>query len=235
MIIYDWILLNREILKIAYTVIIVLICVAIVLKTNRLFRLSLHQGIRYFRNAFLFYGLAFIARYFIGPAYYINENIAVQIQVAKFAFEFLLLMGGFFLLYSLIWKRFEQDKHSFSSLFNVRIFIFYLLAIIIATLGFLWGTYHFMYLFKVITFSFAAGICFSKYASDAATGFFRLYFMVIILNLAMWLANSIMLPAFKFELASGFQWQTIGVISIYGLNIIIFLLFLYGVFSASKR
>ncbi|MCX6746632.1 MAG: hypothetical protein NTU63_00685 [Candidatus Pacearchaeota archaeon] len=61
---YSWIITNKEVFEIIYALMICLICALIVVKTDRFFRLSLHQGIRYFRNAFLFYGIAFLFKYF---------------------------------------------------------------------------------------------------------------------------------------------------------------------------
>jgi len=66
MLLYDLIIENKELLKILYALIITVICLFIVIKTNKLFKISSHQGIRYLRNAFFFYGIAFITRYFLG-------------------------------------------------------------------------------------------------------------------------------------------------------------------------
>ncbi|MFH1521631.1 MAG: hypothetical protein ABIF18_01605, partial [archaeon] len=63
---YEWILTNKEFLKVAYALIICFICAIIVLKTDRMFKLSDYQGLRYFRNAFFFYGLAFVVRFILG-------------------------------------------------------------------------------------------------------------------------------------------------------------------------
>jgi hypothetical protein len=62
----EWILVNKEFLKIVYALIILFICAIIVLKTDRLFKLSDYQGLRYFRNSFFFYSLAFFFRFILG-------------------------------------------------------------------------------------------------------------------------------------------------------------------------
>ena len=71
--IYGFIIQNKELFKIIYALVIVLICILIVIKTNKLFRLSFHTGIRYFRNTFFFYGIAFAIRYlfkfFVGETF----------------------------------------------------------------------------------------------------------------------------------------------------------------------
>jgi len=102
--IYNFIAQNRELFRFLYSIIVAFICFIIVLKTDRLFRISSHQGIRYFRNAFFFYGLAFIFRYILGNPVYFNQM--------RLVFEFFMIMGGFCLFYSLLWKRFEHSKET---------------------------------------------------------------------------------------------------------------------------
>lgn len=224
---YAWIIENKELLKFIYAVIIGLICFVIVIRTDRLFRLSFHQGIRYFRNAFFFYGLAFIMRYFFGAAYFFVNNFIYDLIMGGI-FEFFIIMAGFFLLYSLIWKKFEIEKGSFSSLFNLRIILFYALTLIIVLLDYLWQTYCFMFASQIILFIYASIISYANYKiSEKKQGFLKMYFIVIILNLIAWLSN--------LAIATVFNWSQIGVINIYILNLIIFFLFLYGVISATKK
>ena len=219
--IYSQIIANREFFMLAHTLIIGLICFIIVLKTDKLFRLSLHQGIRYFRNAFFFFGLAFISRYLLGTT-------PITPSVLKIVFEFFLLMAGFSLLYSLLWKRLEKKRTSISSLFNIKIGIFYLIALIIVTLDFLWGTYNFMFASQIIVFTYASIISAIKYKqSKTKKGFLKFYFLVMVLNLAAWIMNLI--------IATTFQWNRIGVINIYLLNLIIFIVFFYGVILATQK
>ena len=68
---YNFVAQNKDLFRLFYSALIVVICFVIVVKTDKLFRISLYQGIRYFRNAFLFYGIAFTLRYFL---YQFNYN-----------------------------------------------------------------------------------------------------------------------------------------------------------------
>ena len=158
----EWIISNKETLKLIYALIVVFICLLVVLKADRMFRISLHQGIRYFRNAFLFYGLGFFTRYVIGSQYLIS-----LISINKFfingIFAFFLIMGGFFLLYSLIWKKIESEKKHLSSLVNTKIIIFYLMTLVIITLDFFWKTFIFTFISQIIIFSIAVIISFNNY------------------------------------------------------------------------
>ena len=227
MYLYDFVWANKEVFKLAYTLIIGIICFLIVLRTHWLFKISSHQGIRYFRNAFFFYGLAFVMRYFLGIFYFLEEPYWLYQFLMRGVFEFFLIMAGFSLLYSLVWKKFEPERGIHSSLFNLRFAIFYLLALIVVILDYLWETYFFMFLLQIILFIPASIISYAKYRKSKGNGLLRLYFVVIVLNLLAWVAN--------FLVATFFNWQREGVISIYVLNILIFFLFLYGVMNATKK
>jgi len=225
---YAFIIENKEILKILYGLIISIICFFIVLRTDRMFRLSLHQGIRYFRNAFFFYGLGFLARYIFGTPLltsYFNSNYFL---VTKIFLEFFLTMAGFFLLYSLVWKKFEiSGENYFSSLLNPPILIFYLLAIMIISLDNLWGGYFFMFSSQIIIFLFASAISIVNYTKNGSRHkFLKFYFLAMILSLIAWILNS--LAALLTE------WDQIILINISGINIILFLLFLFGVIYVTR-
>jgi len=215
---YDLLLNNREPLKILFTIIIGFACFMIVLRTDKLFRLSYHQGIRYFRNAFFFYGLAFILRYLFG----IFSN-----SLMKFVFEFFLIMAGFSLFYSLIWKKFEiPGKESYSSLINWRIFLFYILSIILVILDYIWETYCFMFGSQIVLFAYASIISYINYNKNKGKEFTGLYFIVMLLNFIVWAAN--------FVVAKFLEWYRPIVIGVYAIDIIIFILLLYTVLSLTK-
>ena len=212
---------NMELFKFLYSLIVILICVVIVLKTNKLFKLSLHQGIRYFRNAFFFYGFAFVLRYMLtGSNYFI---------LMKGIFQFFIIMGGFFLLYSLLWRKFENNKGSKSSFFNPIIVVFYLITLIVVLLDYFWGTYNFMFFSQIILFGLASMISFKNYLKKGKKRPFpRLYFIVMIFSFFAWSFNFIFT---SFVYFGRLRW----IANVYGLNIIVFLIFLYGVIKVTKK
>ena len=226
--IYDFIIQNREILKIFYGLMVVLICLVIVLRTDRLFRISLHQGIRYFRNAFFFFSLAFLIRYIMG------SNVLVPIIhnnyffIVKVAFEFFLIMAGFFLLYSLLWKKIEVSGESYpSSLFNPVILIFYLFTFSVIFLDLIWNTYSFMFVSQIILFSFASAISFVNYENNSRRHkFLKFYFIAMIFSLIAWVLNALA--------ALLFNWNPLFAINISIINLIIFLIFLLGGINVTK-
>lgn len=219
---YNLIIQNKELIKIFYALIISIICLVIVLKTDRLFRLSLHTGIRYLRNAFLFFGLGFMTRYSSGylPKYSI---------ITTFLFEYFFIMAGFFLLYSLLWKKIEGPKsHYHSSLFNAKILLFYIMTFVIASLDYLWQTHYLMFYSQIILFTFTAVISGINYRKNGSRHrFLKFYFIAMVLSLVAWLLNALA--------ALSLNWHPGILIIIYFLNIIIFLLFLYGVIKVTKK
>ncbi len=215
-----WIIENKELLKFIYTFLIAGICAIIVVKTDRLFGLSSHQGIRYLRNAFLFFGIGFITRSLL-------KIKSLPHGLLNILFEFFLIMAGFFLLYSLLWKRFKTST-KFSSLFNPWILIFYLMALIIALIDNFWSTYVLMFFSQIILFSFTSVISFNNYIKNGKKHkFLKFYFVAMVLSLVAWTLN-----AFA---ALYFKWDQAIVLNIYAINIIIFLLFLYGVVKVTKK
>jgi len=225
--IYDWILNNRQIFILLSSIITVFICIVIVLKTNRLFRLSMHQGIRYFRNAFFFYGLAFIMRYILSIAHLITTKIEIY-NYFQIIFEFFFIMASFSLLYSLMWKKIEKGRESSkSSLFNLGMLLFYLMAIVIVILDHIFRTFTFMFILVIFVFFFASIISYRNYRRNEKRRFLKLFFFVMFLNLITWTIN--------FVAASFFNWNQASIIGTYLLNMIIFLLFLYAVIKITRR
>jgi len=228
MYLYNFIIENKELFKIIYALIIGLICAIIVIKSHRLFHLSLHKGIRYFRNAFFFYGIAFIIRYFFGTGFlYDYTGLNYQIAVG-ILFEYFLIMAGFFLLYSLLWKKIESSESEYlTSLFNSKIIVFYAMTAVIVFLDYIWQTYYFMFFSQIVLFAFASVLSYINYKKNGKQHkFLKFYFIAMILNLIAWSLNA--LAALYFNWHHGF------LINIYILNIIIFLLFLYGVIKVTN-
>jgi hypothetical protein len=226
MIVYDFIVNNKELLKIAYGLLFSLICFFIVLKSDRLFRLSLHNGIRYFRNAFLFYGVAFFFRYILGASV-LKEFVTFELGITKLIFEFFMVMAGFFLLYSLIWKRIEGDRDYSSSLTNINVILFYSMALIISVLDFVWHSYNLLFISQIILFLFLSSVSYTKSRKSKKGSFLRFYFTAMALGFATWILNALA--------SSIFNWHNSILITIYSLNIIIFLVFLIGVLNITRK
>ena len=219
---------NKEILKIFYAIIIIFICLVIVVKTHRLFHLSLHRGIRYFRNAFFFYGIGFFIRYILGAEFIYGFFDGIYYSTIEFLFEFFLVMGGFFLIYSLLWKKFEGKFNPFSSFFHFRIAVFYFMSLIVVLLDNIWETYYFMFFSQIIIFIIASIIAYNNYRKNVKPGkFLKFYFIAMVLSLIAWLLNAL--------IALILDWNKIIQSGIYIINLAVFFLFLYGVIKFTKK
>ncbi len=222
---YSLILENKWVLEVVYAFVVSSICAIIVIKTDKFFRLSLHNGIRYFRNAFFFYGIAFIVRYIFGL---LSDSGFESVYIVQIIFEYFLIMAGFFLLYSLVWRRFESGKDEyFTSLFNSKVAVFHVMAIVIALLDYAWQTYFFMFISQILLFSYATILSFINFRKrNNKHNFRKFYPLTMLLSLAAWTLN-LLAPLY-------FNWNSGLLIDIGSINIVFFLLFLYGVIKVTK-
>jgi len=222
---YSLIVENKFILEAFYALAICSICMLIVLKTDKFYKLSLHRGIRYFRNAFFFYGIAFSVRYLYGLFSDFSLHYAF---VLGMIFEYFFVMAGFFLLYSLIYRKVESPAEFYkSSLLNPKIFVFHIMAFFISALGYVWQTYFFMFFSQIIVFFCAFIISLvnhKKYGKQRK--FLKFYALAMFLGLAAWTLNLLV--------ALFLQWNPALLINIGMINVIFFLLFLYGVIKFTK-
>lgn len=225
---YSWIIGNKEWIKIIYALIIISICGFIVYKSDRLFRMSFHKGIRYFRNAFLFFGIGFAIRYILGDLVYSIYPSLVYYSIITVLFEYFLIMAGFFLLYSLLWKQIENHGTDYSSsLFNSKIAIFHFISLAIAFFDYLWQTHYLMFFSQIVLFIIASLVSYLNYARKGARRrFLKFYFIAMLLSLIAWTLNALA--------ALYFNWNQAVLINIYILNMVVFLLFLYGVIKLTK-
>jgi hypothetical protein len=218
---------NRWLLELLYSFVICAICMTIVFKTDKFYRLSLHQGIRYFRNAFFFYGIAFVGRYLFGL---LSDISFSYVFIAQTFFEFFLVMAGFFLFYSLVWRKFESEKaHYLTSLVNSKVLGFEIVALIIAVLDSIGQTYYLMFFSQIIVFFCASIIAYSNYVKKDRKKhkFLKFYFVAMLLELAAWILN--------YLVAAYFSWRHLVLTDIGILNAIFFLLFLCGVIKITKQ
>ncbi len=132
------------------------------------FNFSSYKGLSYVKNAFLFFAVAFFLRYLV----MLNRLFAgdftgtiADFNALLFLMIFFMTLPGFFLLYSLVWKKFETKKYSSKPL-NLQVSMIYLLAVIIALADYLSGSFIFMYASQIIAYAIASIIAYKNYVSD---------------------------------------------------------------------
>jgi len=121
--------------EVIYSFIIIACSLMIYFGTKELYELSSHKGIKYFRQAFLFFALAYFFRSFIKLiVFYFNVQGILSIspklfnplisQIALIFFLYFSSMAVFYLLYSVRWKKWNSE--------NKKIYLFHLFTFIIS-------------------------------------------------------------------------------------------------------
>ncbi|MBT6735338.1 hypothetical protein HN706_03110 [Candidatus Woesearchaeota archaeon] len=121
--------------EIIYSFIIISCSLMIYFGTKDLYELSEHKGIKYFRLTFLFFALAYFFRSFIKfVLIYFNSGQIRDIysgifyfglgKITLFIFMYFSSMAIFYLLYSVMWKKWARNSK--------KIYLFHLLAFAIA-------------------------------------------------------------------------------------------------------
>ncbi len=98
-------------LELIYTIIIVFLCFLVYFRTKEIYELTRYKGIHYFRNAFLFFGLAYAARIFFrlfqltSTAFDFFMPRGMMFPIMMIPVGYLSTMAIFYLAYSTSWKK----------------------------------------------------------------------------------------------------------------------------------
>lgn len=179
-------------LETIYALLVILPSLLIFSKTRKLFRFSNYKGIKYFSNAFLFFAIGFILRYFVVLNKIISGNLLATIQsfdLLLIAMEFFMIVPGMFLLYALVWKNFEHLLYSKKPV-NLAIFLMYFVALLLAVLDYVFSTFLFLFVSQIILFSVASVIAYTNYRVKRQY-FKQFYFISMFLFLVMVVVNLI--------------------------------------------
>ncbi len=211
---------NRELFQVIYALIVLFICSLIVLKTDRMFKISDYQGLRYLRNAFFFYSIAFIIKFILGTVSTPISGSKEYLVGIMFLFQFFIITAGLFLLYSLVWKKLEKEKN-YHSFLNFKVSVIYFISLFISILGLLFQTYIIMYISKTVIFLIIGIISFNNLKNKKKSSSGKYYFISVIIGLLAWVLITFLdLISFSNELAQ---------IMLFTIKFIFFLLFLCGI------
>ena len=98
------------------TLIFIGICFAIYFKTRESYELTKYEGLKYFRNAFLLFGISYILSFLSSIALFSRVIFGVTLPREIFGTLFILPLGYLstmailYLIYSTVWKKFENKK-----------------------------------------------------------------------------------------------------------------------------
>lgn len=169
--------------ELIYTLLAVVFCFVIYYKTKDLYDLTKHKGIQHFRNAFLFFGLAYISRFALQILMLSNitMNLFMRMRLVHPFFllftSYLSTMAIFYLVYSTIWKKIGNNH--FIILSNA-------LAILLSAITFICRSPEIMAVFQFVLLIIALLI--SIFAPEKSRRFSKnkiLYFLVLV----FWLFN----------------------------------------------
>ena len=103
--------------ELGYTLIVLFLCFLIYFKTRELYDLTKHKGIYYFRNTFLFFGLAYVFRFIFGLIRMTDRWVDIIHIPRGTMMPIMILFTAYFstmallcLIYSTIWKRFSSKE-----------------------------------------------------------------------------------------------------------------------------
>jgi hypothetical protein len=88
------------------SLIIIALCAYVAAKTGRLHALTAHRGLKSFRDAFIFFAAAFALNILV-----VAFSGSYAQQPFLVLFNYTVSMGGFLLVYSLVWKELGDDWH----------------------------------------------------------------------------------------------------------------------------
>ena len=195
--------------EIVYSMIILILCFLIFFKTKEMYNLTKHGGIKFFRYAFMFLGLAYAFRlilYIIAMNSSLSCNFCMYGKtfwpITNFIVAYFSTLGIMYLVYSTIWKKIK-----------VKHFLIFsnLIAFFIAIFSFIFRSPLRLSLIQFVLLIFAA-IIIIKYhkKSKKKPNTQILYFLVFI----FWLLSLIILGPrrfLSFEVKTLFQIVSVGV------------------------
>jgi hypothetical protein len=207
--------INTELI---YAFIIILVSLMVYFGTKELYELSNHKGIKYFRQAFLFFAIAYFFRSLIkfGILFFDIRQIIhfapyLLGPLTQLIFIYSSFMAIFYLLYSVSWKKIDKSEN--------KIHIFHFTAAIIALLSVIFNNPIFYLIINILLFVFVTIIFFVSHnnSKKKKNNLHIIYFLLFL----FWLLNTldILIP----DALQSFQ------LLIYLFSIGIFLTILYKV------
>ena len=203
---------TRLVVELSYTLIVVFLCFAIYYKTREIYNLTNHEGIKYFRLTFLFFGFAYISRFIFVLLKLMGITFDIDFPRIIFG-NFPLMLVGYFstmailsLTYSILWKKL-QIKHIF--------LIFNVIALLISGITFISKSSVILTLTQAVLLIFTS-IIIAYYIMSKSGKISQLYILYILFFL-FWMVNIIALGPrrfISFEVQIVFQIISVAVIGI---------------------
>jgi hypothetical protein len=182
--------------ELIYSFVIIFCSLMVYYSTKKIYHLSEYKGIKYFSYSFLFFALAYFSRSFIKfILFYFNSGRILDFSprifgdITIFIFIYLSSMAVFYLLYSVMWKKWNGSG---------RIYLFHILAAAMAFAGFIAHSPQIYLLINLVLLLFVIFIVYESYkvSSDRKkkNNLYIIYFLLLI----FWILNilDIFIPDF---------------------------------------
>jgi hypothetical protein len=173
--------------EIVYSFVIILCSLMIYFGTRELYKLTSHKGIEYFRKSFLFFALAYFFRSFIKITLFyfdvgeIRTLLPTFGNITLFIFMYFSSMAIFYLLYSVMWKKWKSTS---------IIYLFHLLAFIVAITTLLSKNPTTYFLINILLFIFISSTVYISYKQSRKNKSHNLYLIYLMLFI-FWIFNII--------------------------------------------
>lgn len=179
-------------IELLYTIAVILPAMFVFFKTKKLYNFSSYKGLKYFGLAFLFISTGFILRFFVMLNKVSHGNFVNTIDQFDFlllGMIFFLCAGGFLLVYSLVWKKFEKIFYDTTPI-NKALFLIYSLALIISIVDYLNQSFLFYYSSQILVFGIAGVVSYRSYLTNKQK-YKQFYFISMVLFLVVMIINLI--------------------------------------------
>lgn len=182
---------NFIIMELIFSTIVIVLALLIYFRTREMYLLTKHKGIRYFRNSFLFFGLAFFFRFFFhlvmmsriidfGVPHWIMGAVSLTFT------SYLSTMAIFFLVLSTLWKYTKS---------NALLYLAHAFAAVIVILVGYFRTPEILGLAQLVLLIFAVVLSYMSYRESKKHS---QLFMIYILMFIIWIFEILVLGPFRF-------------------------------------
>lgn len=180
-------------IELVYTIVILIFCLLVYIKTRGMYNLTKHKGIQFFRYAFMFFGLAYASRLFLYLMIFGSDNMfglfmarRTMMPVSNLVVAFFSTMAILYLAYSTIWKKINIEN--FLTFSNI-------IALFIAVIAFVSRSTLIVSLIQLVLMVFVAAIILKNHKKDKKRlGTKALYLLIF----AFWLLSLFALESGRF-------------------------------------
>lgn len=180
--------------EITYSFVIIICSLMIYFGTKELYKLSYHRGIKYFRQAFLFFALAYFFRSFIKIILFyfkideLRTILPIFGSITLFIFMYFSSMAIFYLLYSVVWKKWKS---------NSTIYLFHVAAATIGIIVLIFRNHIVYFLINLLFFIFILFTVYLSYKQSRKKKTHNFYIIYLLLFI-FWIFNilDILIPNF---------------------------------------